>query len=572
MRKIFKRILALTLMAMLIIGCFAGCYVEEERPEVTVATKNEDGLYTTDPVTLTIAANRHPEALTSADEIWYFQYMEWWFQQQGYDVTINVQDVTEKTQISMFLGSDTLPDIVWGHTLSNDDVVRYGVEEHMLLDWTPYLTEDLMPNLCAQYAANPSMKAAETAPDGGIYGLPYITPYPYSTIPGMVNRMFVRKSWLQAVGLDMPTTEQEFLDMLRAFKNVKIDGVKTVPMISDQSFLEKYLWTCLGYYGSDGTRFGTGFMIKDEQVYLPAYTEDYRHFVTLMNTMYSEGLIPNDYFTLSSATATAMINNGNSGVHGWFTLQYVGDDWADQDLLGPIPMGGNDDVYVSRLSDYTLNTVWVSAKTKYPEVVAMMLDYMYSEEGAMLYMYGPKQGEDPLGIVDGWYLTADGRYTTSMVGDDKPYSLMELYARDYIRPHDYAGLRVDPITSGTGENITYKDAVTGGDYKVIHDRTMTDSSNDEHWRLETINTWSEYATSIRLPSAYLSADIAADMVDIKTAVNQWINQETTKFITGVRPLSQVDDFFNELKGLGVEEYIAEYREAYANFMEGTYGK
>ena len=149
---------------------------------------------------------------------------------------------------------------------------------------------------------------------------------------------------------------------------------------------------------------------------------------------------------------------------------------------------------------------------------------------------------------------------------------MELYARDYIRPHDSAGLRVDPITSGTGEMVKYTDAVTGGEIQLIHDRTMTKASNDEQWRLETIETWSDYATSIRLPSAYLDAETMEDMTDIGTAVKQWINQETAKFITGIRPLSDIDKFFDELKGFGVEEYIAAYREAYKTFMEETYGK
>lgn len=569
MHKTFKRILALSLMAMLLVGCFAGCGTDE-RPEVTLATKNADGLYTTDPVTLTIMVNRHPEALTTADEIWYFKYMEYWFAQQGYDVTINVQDADEKSQINMMLNTDTLPDIVWAHSLSAAETMRYGVEEHMLLDWTPYLTKDLMPNLVAQYENNPSMKAAQTAPDGGIYGLPYITPYPYSTIPGMVNRMFVRQSWLDEVGLEMPKTEQEFLDMLRAFKNVKREGLRTVPMISDVSFLEKYLWTCLGFYGNDGTKFGTEFMIKDEQVILPCYSDEYKEFVKLMHTMYSEGLLPNDYFTMTSEQAVAKINNGSSGVHGWYTLQYVGDDYKDQVLLGPIPMGGNDEVYVSRLSDYTLSTVWVSSKTKYPEVVAMMMDFMYSDEGAHLYMYGPKQGEDPLDMVDGWFMK-DGRYTTSMVESGK-YSLMELYARDYIRPNDYAGLRIDPVTTGDGSLITYVDAVTGENYSVINDRVMTRSSNDEWWRLETIEKWTDYATAIRLPAAYLDAETMEEMVYIGTAIKQWANQETPKFITGARPLSELDEYMNEMKGLGADEYIAAYREAYEVFMNDTYGK
>jgi hypothetical protein len=201
----------------------------------------------------------------------------------------------------------------------------------------------------------------------------------------------------------------------------------------------------------------------------------------------------------------------------------------------------------------------------------MMLDFLYSEEGSWLYMYGPKEGEDPLNIVDGWYYNDKGQITTSKVGPNQPYSLMELYARDYIRPHDYAGLRIDPITTGDGSIITYTDAVTGKDYNVINDREMTRSSNDEWWRLETIETWSDYATSIRLPAAYLDVDILDEMTDIGYSVKEWANQETAKFITGVRPLSELDQYFEELRGFGVEKYIETYREAYEVFMNNTYG-
>ena len=578
MRKTMKRFFAMTLTVLLLVGCFAGCGTEDSEdwkkpPEVTLATKNAEGLYTTDPVTLTVAVNRHPEAVTESDQIWYFKYMEYWFAQQGYDVTINVETVDNDSQLNLMMNSNSMPDIVWAHSLSTSEVVRYGVDEQLLLDWTPYLTPELMPNLLAQYEKNPSMRAAQTAPNGGIYGLPYITPYPYSTIPGMTNRMFVRKSWLDAAGItSMPTTQEEFLNMLRAFKNVQIAGKRTTPLISTYSFLEKYLWTCLGFYGTDGTTFGTEFMIKDEQVYLPAYTEEYKEFVKIMHTMYSEGLIPADYYTTSNDQKIAKINDGSTGVHAYYTLQYVGDDYADQVLLGPIPMGGNDDVYVSRLSDYTLNTVWVSSATKYPEVVALMMDFMYSEEGSMLYMYGPELGTDPLGMVDGWFYDDNGLITTYMVGEGKPYSLMELYARDYIRPHDYAGLRVDPVTTGTGELITYTDAVTGAPYTVIHDRTMTRSSNDEWWRLETIETWSPYATSIRLPEAYLSKTQMDEMTMIGQAIKTWINNETARFITGKRPLSELDKFMDELRGLGVEDYIAAYRAAYQDFLNRTFGQ
>lgn len=565
MKHIFKRVIPVLLAAIFVIGCFAGCAPVEEQ-------KHTGGLDISGPVTLNILTTRHPEATTEANELWFFQYMEWWFAEKGYDVTINVQQTTEaSTQASLLLNTDSLPDLMWSIGLSSTNTVLYGVEDDLILDWTPYLTEELMPNLLKQFEADPTMKAAQIAPDGNIYGIPYITPYPYSTVVGMSNRMYVRQSWLDAVGKKVPTTQEEFLDVLRAFKNYKMpDGSKTYPLLSDVNFLEKYLWTCLGYYGTEPSKYGTNMMIKDGKVCLPCYTEDYRDFIEIMHTLYSEGILSQDYFSMSGSQVTGLINAGNGGMHAWYTLQYVEEDYADQIMLGPIPMGDNDDVYVSRLSTFTPNEIWASAKTQYPELVAMMVDYLFSEEGSWLYQFGPKQGEDPLGIVDGWYYNDKGLITNDIV-ESGTYTAFELWARDYIRPNDYAGLRVDPITTGTGEIVTFKDAVTGGTLELIHDRTMTRSSNDEWWRLESIEKWADYATSIRLPKAYLDSDATALSTDYSSAISTFVTTESVKFITGKRPLSEIDKFFAELEAMGVKQYIKIYEDTYANFMEATYG-
>ena len=565
MTPMLKRFLSITLAAVCVLTCFIGCTPAEEVAPNT-------GLDINEPVTLTILTTRHPEYTTEANELWFFKYMEWWYAQKGYDVTIEVQQTTEAgTQASLLLNTNALPDIMWSIPLSSTNTVTYAVEDTMVLDWTPYLTEELMPNLLKQFEANPSMKAAHIAPDGGIYGIPYITPYPYSTVIGMANRVYVRQSWLDAVGKEVPTTQEEFLDVLRAFKNYKMpDGSKTYPILSDVDFLEKYLWLCLGYYGTESAKFGTSFMIKDEQVQLPCYTEDYREFIEIMHTLYAEGILSRDHFSMTGGQITGLINSGNGGMHAWYTLQYVQEDYEDQVMLGPIPMGDNDDVYVSRLSDFTANEIWVSSKTKYPALVALMIDYLFSEEGSWLYQFGPKKGEDPLNIVDGWYYNDKGLITNDLV-ENGTYDAFELWARDYIRPHDYAGLRVDPITTGTGEIITYTDAVTGKDLKFVHDREMTRSSNDEWWRLESIDKWADYATAIRLPKEYLSSEDASLASDYASAIHAYVTNESTKFITGERPISELDQYFADLEALGVEEYIEIYKNTYANFMAETFG-
>ena len=574
--KKFTKIVALLLALVLMMGTFAGCGSKEEGEEVVEQLGEQESAgkpVINEPVTLNVLTTRHPGTTTDADDLWFFKYMELWFAEQGYDVTINVQQTNEAgQQISLLLGTDSLPDIIWGISLGRSDIVQYGVDEGMVLEWTPYLNETLMPNLTKVMAEQPEIKETATAPNGGIYGLPYLTPSQYASgCYGTSERLYFRQSWLDAVGMENPTTEEELIEVLRAFKNVQTEnGQKAIPLVSAASFLEKYLWTCLGYYGTEPSKYGYNLMIKDGELTLPAYTEDYRHFIELMKTFYDEGIIAKDYFSMDDATAGGLMRDNVCGAACWWTLEYVGEDFADMVCANPILLGDNDTIHVSRLDYYQSNRMWASANTAHPELIAMMFDFIYSEEGAMVYRYGPKQGEDPLGLVDGWYFDEKGEITTDMVTDGT-YATMANYGRDRLFPIDNAGLRPAMVTNGSGENIEFTDSVTGETYTCLDNYLFDHSTSDGHWRLITIEKWSDRATSIRLPGAYLSPEDNDTTADIITTLTQHITNESAKFITGQRSMDEIEDFWAELESLGIEEYLEIYRTAYSEYMTDLYG-
>ncbi len=575
MNTIFKRITAVLMLCTMVLGCFAACTpkpgTDDTKPSAPAPVTGKPVI--NEPVTLNILTIRHPGTSTDAGDLWFFKYMEYWFSQQGYDVTINVQQTADAAQqTSLLLGTDSLPDIMWAINIGRTDIMEYGVEQEMLLDWTPYLNETLMPNLTARLAELPEVKEAATAPNGSIYALPYLTPAQLASgCYGISERLYFRQSWLDAVGMENPTTEEELLNVLRAFKNVKTEsGRDAIPLVSAASFLERYLWTCLGFYGTEPAKYGSNLMIKDGELVVPAYTEDYRHFITLMNTLYTEGLVATDYFSMSDATAGGLMRDNACGALAWWTLEYVGDDFADIVCANPILLGDNDSIHVSRLNYYTSNRLWASADTKYPELIAMLMDFVYSDEGAFLYRYGPKAGEDPLNLVEGWYYNEKGDVTTDLV-ENGTYASMSAYGRDRLFPHDNAGLRPTIITNGTGENVEFTDSVTGEKFTCLDNYIIDDNTNDGHWRLITMEKWSDKATSIRLPGTYLSSDDSAIVSDLTTVLNNYITTESARFITGQRSLSEIDAFWAELKDLGMEEYLEITRAAYADFMDAHFG-
>ena len=61
---------------------------------------------------------------------------------------------------------------------------------------------------------------------------------------------------------------------------------------------------------------------------------------------------------------------------------------------------------------------------------------------------------------------------------------------------------------------------------------------------------------------YLDAETALEMGNLLTALAEYGSAETAKFITGARPLSELDEYFDEMEKLGALDYVKVYQECY----------
>lgn len=76
-------------------------------------------------------------------------------------------------------------------------------------------------------------------------------------------------------------------------------------------------------------------------------------------------------------------------------------------------------------------------------------------------------------------------------------------------------------------------------------------------------TLSPYRTTEVFPGAvYLDGDTTERLAGMKTAIDEYASQETAKFITGARPLEDLDSYFDEIERLGAAEYVQVYQEYY----------
>lgn len=557
-----KRIVSLFLIAALALGLIGAVAVAEETP------------------TLRLVTMLHTEQTAAIEDLSFFKHLE-----EKFGVKLELEAVTadsaDERQSQMLLAND-LPDLVW-LSLSNSNAVTYGAGEGMLLDWNDYLTEELMPNAMRAKEDYPDAFVASVALDGGMYSMPYIRGPVYANNTGAFSatvRMNINQEWLDAVGMEMPTTVDEFIAVARAFKAQDPAGLgeQMIPIIDNQNKVKDYIWNALGFYAATGGQtYGTAFSIKNEEVVLPAYTPEAKEFMQTIKTLYDEGLISPDYFTLDQDTNRGLISSGVVGIFGDSTLQPAENDWEAWEAMPPLASDVNDIRAASINFGYSIGT-YASSKTKYPELVAQIVDYMYTDEAAVFYQTGPMQGSEDEVNGNGWWIREDGVVTNALVESNPTYTLTNGNTGFYYingRFDNYENYRY--TMAGVEHETMYKtikDAITGREVEVpVTDTSIWEDDNwDRHWRVSQTAAMEPYLTFIRLPGVYLTAEQEERVTDLKTVIESYITQETPRFITGARSLDEFDAYQEELKNLGIEEYIGIYKDAYASFMEATFAE
>ena len=89
----------------------------------------------------------------------------------GIKISWNTMSDSLSEQVNIHIAGGDLPDAFMGVGFSNYDLATYG-DDGTFIDLTPYINEDVMPNLTAILEEHPEIRAAITMADGKIYGLP----------------------------------------------------------------------------------------------------------------------------------------------------------------------------------------------------------------------------------------------------------------------------------------------------------------------------------------------------------------------------------------------------------------
>ena len=327
---------------------------------------------------------------------------------------VKVPEAEWNEKLNLLLGAGVdLPDAIYSaYAMTIDDLVNYG-SQGILIPLNDYI-EQYMPNLTRMLTEHPEIRAAITAPDGNIYGLPYVM---QDGVTGQIpSNMFINKAWLDKLGLEIPRTIDELEAALTAFKEQDPNGngkADEIPMTFQFLSSQRDLGGLFGMFGY-ADRIYSGqhhFVVDDGKVVFVPATEGYKEACAyLYEHFFSKGLIDIEGFTMDKATYKAQ-NQGedaNIGVFFGWNIYDLGAVHVDEyvpfaPVLGPNGTTSWGQVTTSGLEPKGLV---ITSACKDPKYLLMWADLLYDDLYAMQMAYGPI-GVNLVDNGDGTYSFAD---------------------------------------------------------------------------------------------------------------------------------------------------------------------
>lgn len=462
------------------------------------------------------------------------------------------------TQFSLMLATNDLPDLFIGANTAKDIINNAGTDG-FLLDLSQYA--DWMPNyqaLCEEY---PLWANYQKADDGAVYGLSRLFPSRIGLSTAM--NTFVKKSWLEQVGMEMPTTLDEFYEVLVAFKEQDANGNgdpnDEIPLVYGGTRGTRLSWIL---YCALGFCTQIGIDAKDGEVYSTFVTEEYKAYLSFMHKLYAEGLLDPAAFI---QTDDERVNKAATDVAGFFVdygglLTAIGggdgSKFAEYDYLVGLTSEYNDSIdHPMGNSGYADGArTFVSASTKYPEAIARLVDFFLAPDADILCDYGV-EGETFSYVAD-----AFGNQVPSFTGfwEDK-YATESEYKSWITLDETFKLIRkssLDTLVEESADDVL--------EQMIYEDPQYTYTSAAS---LEKAMRQADRLV-IPFPQLLYSADEAKERSMLKTDIDTYVNMMTASFIMGEADIESTwDSYVAEIERMGLDKLVAIEQAAYDRFMK-----
>ncbi len=472
-----------------------------------------------------------------------------------FEVTNN--DSAEEA-VNLTMLSKQLPDVF---LFATPGIAKYGVAEGMLLPIED-LIADNMPNFSKVLEQKPELLAQITETDGHIYGLPAINECYHCRYR---NKMWVNTAALAELGMDVPTTTEEFKEVVKAYVEKNPNGIAITG--SNDGWGQQFEdWLTNPFILDPGSGAGAKLVLSaDGKIESIATKDEFRESLKYMRELFDLGAIYDGSFTQNHEQYRTLMNQEGDPVlfapYGTISDGYdVGaspESYAKYRVIAPLvgPEGVQNATFF-KYDGVGQGHLVISADAENPEAILRWADYFYTMEGYLSMQYGADEGTD-------WELaSADD---LGLGGDPALYKVLNPYSSE-PQNHDWQDVGLNYATAqirmgeATAQDIDIASAE--GLEKLLFIETRD--------KMEPYGQ-GEGAPYTVIPRLKLTADEATELQVITKEVADYILANRTAFIRGDQDINDDDAWQAYLDGFEAVQ-LPRYIEVYQAAYDRQYGK
>ncbi|WP_274652125.1 extracellular solute-binding protein [Paenibacillus humicola] len=326
-------------------------------------------------------------------------------------VKLNITVSTDDNQLPVMIASGNLPDLIF----TANQVDRLS-NSNLSYPW-----DDLINKYAPDFKIDPTRKLVNSAPDGKFYTVrnAFATQEEWNANPFALGNdgnpgVAVRTDILKALGNPQIKTVDDFVNVL---EKVKAKYPDMVPLIMDPNWMEQYF---KAQFGVDvgGTELYEG---DDNKLHMFITHPKMLEYYKFMNSLYRKGLIIGENFAFSNDQIDDDYANSGKAFAHMHTVSIADTDNLAAKKSGKpytwqmLPTALSPDAVLVNDGIGFAGT-FITKSNKHPEESIKFLQYLASDEGKKLVMWGVEGKQwhmDPKGYPVFNYNPNDGDYVNS---------------------------------------------------------------------------------------------------------------------------------------------------------------
>lgn len=433
-----------------------------------------------------------------------------------------------RTKALTLFAADDLPDILMKNALNMSDVVNFA-QSGQLVNLKPFMDAGLMPNFTEAYNNDVNLRIALTTEDGGVYCLPAYYP---DDIDRVRRFMYINETWLDRLGLEKPTTIDELLDVLRAFRDEDANGNgdpnDEYPIVFGDAVAQMER-TARALAGIDHV-FDQPFNVVNGELKQMFTSDNMKEAWKFLNTLYEEGLMESDVFTRDATSFFARLSNDQYGV----SLLLPTTDSSQFGVLLPTfnLIDGVDVIWNWKVSPLLgVACFSITKANPYPMATARWIDYLYGEEGATLVRMGV-EGDTYVVNEDG-SLSYSDKVKNDEQGVEFAMGKYSFWLGPNACPGKYTARETLPLWEGT-------------------------------LQAEIVDDFEPFLTKHTYTLPVLDSSLEKERQRLISEINAYYTETRAQFITGALDFDKDwDTYCKTMEDLGLDRLEEIYQEAYS---------